>query len=46
MTTVQLIALTVGASGLIPPLAARIRVPPAIALLAAGIALALIPGVP
>jgi NhaP-type Na+/H+ or K+/H+ antiporter len=46
VTTVQLIALTVGASGALPTLAAHIRVPSPIVLLVAGIALALLPGVP
>jgi NhaP-type Na+/H+ or K+/H+ antiporter len=46
VTTVQLIALTVGASGALPTLAAHIRVPSPIVLLVAGIAVALLPGVP
>jgi monovalent cation/hydrogen antiporter len=46
VTTTQLIALTIGASGLIPSFATRLRVPPPVALLVAGIAVALIPGVP
>src|SRR5918996_3925087 len=46
MTTVQLIALTVGASGVVPVLAMRARIPPPIALLVAGVGLAVVPGVP
>jgi NhaP-type Na+/H+ or K+/H+ antiporter len=46
VTTTQLIALTIGASGVIPSFATRLRVPPPVALLVAGIAVALIPGVP
>jgi monovalent cation/hydrogen antiporter len=46
MTTVELIALTVGASGLVSALATRIRVPAPVAPLLAGLGLALVPGVP
>jgi NhaP-type Na+/H+ or K+/H+ antiporter len=46
VTTTQLIALTVGASGLVPTLAAHLRIPAPAALLFCGIGLALLPGVP
>jgi monovalent cation/hydrogen antiporter len=46
VTTVQLIALTVGVSGLVSTLAARIRMPAPVALLLTGTGVALVPGVP
>jgi NhaP-type Na+/H+ or K+/H+ antiporter len=46
VTTIQLIALTIGASGLAPTLAARTPIPAPVALLFCGVGLALLPGVP
>jgi NhaP-type Na+/H+ or K+/H+ antiporter len=46
VSTIQLIALTVGASGLVPTLAAHIRIPAPVALLFCGVGVALLPGVP